>query len=65
MMSIERIQERMAVIEDLLIEIRAMMNSEEFSAFHSSAREFMGYEHHWLASAQSAMQDQINARGGV
>jgi hypothetical protein len=65
MMTIARIQERMAVLEELLVELRAMMNSEDFPSFPGPAREFMGYEHHWLASAQSAMQDQINARGGV
>lgn len=65
MMPIARIQERMAVLEELLVELRAMMNAEDFQSFPGPAREFMGYEHHWLASAQSAMQDQLNARGGV
>lgn len=65
MMTIARIQERMAVLEEMLAELRAIMNGDQFATFPGIAREYMGFEHHWLASAQSAMQDQLNARGGV
>lgn len=54
-------EERVALVDGWLAELRATIASPEFEQMTTSQREYMRLEHHWLSSYRDALAQRSSA----